>query len=715
MDNENEKENENKIELTGEFFAYAAFFTLLLAIVVAFWGTGGWLDRVSIRNLNSLRSVRNGASGAEGTEEVPAILPDGEKEQAATSTRLSDDSSSYTGPIKIEFSTGEVRDAIEIWYNPWDDKSYFFVPQSFRLDAEKTQVEAYVRLPDNMQLVGEQHRFRSDVLLSDISIGREYILCEVDSSSESEGTSNLDGNTEVNSGYAKDPESKPIGQTVVFLASSEIPTVFIHTQSGSLEFIHADKSHEEAIELLILCADGSTDFLDSLATIKGRGNTTWEEENKPYKITLREPERLLGMGRGTSWNLLANVADPIEMRNHLVLETARQIGMEYAVQDQFADLYINGEYVGLYQLTEAIEVGEERVAIEDLHQATQALNQESLKKYFYYEEDNWKGFIIPENPEDISGGYLMEMDFPDRYAEEKSGFITQNGKHIVVTSPQYASFEQLQAALWAVQEAEHAIFSFDGVNSETQKTYEEYFDLPSWTLKFLIDEVFINVDADTSSSFMYKRKGDPMLYAGPVWDYDKSCGYREPSDRLFWLSLQNPNSLYTPSGTVAYSSWYRNLYRQESFVNAITNTYREIFLPVLTEWTNGGISRLYALTKNSLKMNHIRWNASYDPRQSDAEIAYLQNFLERRTAFLNSIWIEKETYIVVTWISDLDRLHLYLRPGETLEEHISKTLPALSDYTVYTDEKRTKTYPLDTPVDHSMTLYVSSDAERNHP
>ena len=61
---------------------------------------------------------------------------------------------------------------------------------------------------------------------------------------------------------------------VVLLQSQNIPAMFIETESGSLDAIHADKSHKEKGKIAVV-EDGEVTVDTTLASIKGRGNSTW--------------------------------------------------------------------------------------------------------------------------------------------------------------------------------------------------------------------------------------------------------------------------------------------------------------------------------------------------------------------------------------------------------------------------------------------------------
>ena len=137
-------------------------------------------------------------------------------------------------------------------------------------------------------------------------------------------------------------------------------SLFIDTSSGSLDYIHDTKGNEESGQLRLYTADGAQNASAQLRTIKGRGNSTWAADKKPYSLELVTKEDLLGMGAAKKWILLANSDDPSNIGNKMGYEFAAATGDTYAPACQWVDLYLNGEYAGLYLLTERNEVDPQR-------------------------------------------------------------------------------------------------------------------------------------------------------------------------------------------------------------------------------------------------------------------------------------------------------------------------------------------------------------------
>ena len=90
-------------------------------------------------------------------------------------------------------------------------------------------------------------------------------------------------------------------------------------------------------------------------TIRGRGNTSWLYiPKKSYKIEFVNKQEMLGMPKDRDWALISNYADKTLMKNYLMYHLSAKMGIFYAPRCEFAELYINSEYLGVYLLTETM-------------------------------------------------------------------------------------------------------------------------------------------------------------------------------------------------------------------------------------------------------------------------------------------------------------------------------------------------------------------------
>ncbi|MDR1353523.1 MAG: CotH kinase family protein, partial [Treponema sp.] len=60
--------------------------------------------------------------------------------------------------------------------------------------------------------------------------------------------------------------------------------------------------------------------------MRGRGNSTWKANKKPYRIRFREKTSLFGYEKARSWVLLAKNQDTTLILNTTAFELGRRIG-----------------------------------------------------------------------------------------------------------------------------------------------------------------------------------------------------------------------------------------------------------------------------------------------------------------------------------------------------------------------------------------------------
>jgi len=300
-----------------------------------------------------------------------------------------------------------------------------------------------------------------------------------------------------------------------------------------------EKKNKAKGHIVIQNPNGEYIYNGSLTQIKGRGNSTWKSAKKPYQIKTEKKVDLLDSNddnnSSKTWVLLANYVDPSLLRNTISLNLGKALGLEKNIQCTPVDLYYDGEYRGSYLLTEKVEIGNGRVDIVDLEGKNEEINKPNdIESYPIATSvtDNGAIFTFCEgmkSPEDISGGYLLEMDYPDRALEEICYFKTTRGQHIVVKSPEYASKEEMEYISALYQEYEDAVYN-DGVNPHTGKRYSDYVDAESTAIYYLVNEFSKTKDFFNSSAYLYKNAGEEKLYMGPLWDFDSGYGISRTAD-----------------------------------------------------------------------------------------------------------------------------------------------------------------------------------------
>lgn len=469
----------------------------------------------------------------------------------------------------------------------------------------------------------------------------------------------------------------PGSQNVLRLTfcKSKLDAIFIDTESGSTEFIDKskDKSHTESGQLLAISNNGQIHYQGRLESIRGRGNTTWNLYKKPYSIKIARPSALFGLKKAKKFNLLANCMDETSLRNWLMFHTAKLLNIPYSIDATFVSLFLNGHYKGLYQLTNKVDIGESGIDIYDLEKETKKMNKK-LDKYltdlptFSIDRNDTvgllKGIDQAENPSDITGGYLLETNFKlHRYAKSISGFIPRYGYPVEIKAPELATHQQVDYISNYYNEMLDAVRSEDGVNPTTGKHYSDYMDVDSYIKCYLCSEFFYNHDALFSSFYMYKDKGKKM-FCGPLWDYDLSL-----NTKYFFEESSEYDSFFVREAREKDGSlmMFGQLYKHPEYRNRLIQIFNEQFKPIILSYTAGiELDSVRQSIAEDLSFNNLKWQRKHhwwynnfqqkhktlwnnrglseiDEIEQNGDYWNIKNFMQKRLAFLSSIWQNTES------------------------------------------------------------------------
>lgn len=436
--------------------------------------------------------------------------------------------------------------------------------------------------------------------------------------------------------------------TVRVMQATSLPTVYLTSTDASAQgraYVDKSKQNTTTAALQMIGADGSKISATNITELKARGNSTFTyAEKKSYQIKLETASDLLQTGENVkTWVLLANYFDATLMHDKLFKDMAASLQMPYTASCNWVSLYYDGEYRGVYLLSEKNTVKSTGVAITDMEDAYKEQNpsygtdmQTSSGKNAY----GMTYFFTKDlkEPENITGGYLLELnhDQPD----EVSGFITRQGKGMNVKSPEWCGEEAMRYISEYYQAFEDAVYATDetgaytGYNESTGKHYYDYVDRDSLVKIFLMQELALNPDGFVSSLYFYKDAGD-IMYAGPIWDQDMTLG-------TGWTKEISPD-------ITDYHYLAQALIKIPDFRAAVVRCYNESFAPLAKKLIaeNGTVSGYATRLTGSAEMNFVLWpyirigdptegghiwqNATYV-----GVVADMQSWLTTRIAYLDS-------------------------------------------------------------------------------
>ena len=196
----------------------------------------------------------------------------------------------------------------------------------------------------------------------------------------------------IGTAYAKDGNDG--NEDIELIEHPSIPVIVFHIDEsqGTIEDMNEDENHEKTCSgtMDIIVPEGFESYVDMdwepqtikgipLEYIRGRGNSTWEIQKKPYKIKLGkpnagdEPLNMFGMGTNRHWVLLANVMDPTIIRNRITFRLSEELGFAFTPQCVPVDVIMksdtnseNDAYLGNYYLTNQVRIDPDRLNINEL-------------------------------------------------------------------------------------------------------------------------------------------------------------------------------------------------------------------------------------------------------------------------------------------------------------------------------------------------------------
>lgn len=392
------------------------------------------------------------------------------------------------------------------------------------------------------------------------------------------------------------------------MQASAIPTMYLTSSDAAQgrDWVDASKSNAATGTMNLIGADGAPVYSGELKQIKARGNSTFTyAEKKSYQIKLAEPSDLLGKQEQVkTWVLLASYFDATQMHDKLIKDLAAELGLAYTASCDWVNLYYDGEYRGVYLLSEKNSVGETSVAITDMEQAYEQLNTgygtdmtTALAENSYGQQYQYTKAL--KEPENITGGYLIELNH-DMW-DEVSGFKTRQGVAFNVKSPEWCGDSAMKYISEYYQAFEDAVYATDdtgaytGYNAGTGKYFYEYVDMDSLVKVFLLQELALNCDGFISSVYFYKD-ADGIMYAGPIWDQDMTFG-------TGWNKTNGAE-------IVDYHYLAKALIQIPAFEAAVKEYYTNTFASEVRDLlgSNGTIARQCALLKDNAAMNYTIWD-----------------------------------------------------------------------------------------------------------
>ena len=327
----------------------------------------------------------------------------------------------------------------------------------------------------------------------------------------------------------------------------DYPVIHILTYNG--EKISSKEVYNDTVIDVFNCDEKFR--LTAESGVKVRGNSSAKDTVLPYRIKFKEKQNMLGLHDGKkykSWVLLKSNWNLIP--DFMALSLAEEIfdGKYYSSDCAYVNLYINGEFAGIYLLCEHTQAADDRVDIyepkEDekhtdigyLIELDNYVGEDPNEPCFYLDYNKMKYTdILGETRIVEEDGYTIKSD---TFSEEQRKFIEKyyNGVFKIC----YEGIENNKPLMF---DKDYNVVDAKGKYNTAQQAIEAVVDTDSLANMLILEELVHNYDVGAGSFFMAvdfseKSKYERLTFLAP-WDFNWS--YEGNSSGAYYAStFQKP-------------------------------------------------------------------------------------------------------------------------------------------------------------------------------
>ncbi len=404
------------------------------------------------------------------------------------------------------------------------------------------------------------------------------------------------------------------------------------------------------------------DAYEGQISIEMRGESSLHlYDKKSYSIETQNPDgsnnnvALLGLPKENDWVLYAPYGDKSLMRNVISYRLFEQMG-HYAPRTRFAELIINGDYKGLYVLTEKIKRDKRRVNIMKPQPAGNDRNG-------------------------ITGGYLLRVDklskMPDEAWWESTVDPPIGGFSRTVFQffdPEYDELNTRQKDyiidyLFQFESA----FAGPGFKDPVHG-YRSYLDVASFIDLMILNEIAKDVDGFRLSHYFYKQHlvNGAKLVQGPPWDYNLSFGNSDYSPDIH----ETYNWTYSYRNTIF---WWARAMQDPWFQNQLHCRWDELYEETLSkDRMMELIDSIRSPLDGAIERNFERWPIlgiyiwpNYYVGESHAqEEEWLRSWILQRLSWIDQEWGGQCRPSSTALIDKPGSLHIYPNPSTLTKTYV---------------------------------------------
>lgn len=430
--------------------------------------------------------------------------------------------------------------------------------------------------------------------------------------------------------FSGEKKGEPIYVRVDFKSSElplsgTLPVMYINVMNGNEyndDVINRNLGHKDPFDAEYWLDINGCEWLQKLGAesvgskenplplqLKARGNYSRTAfSKKPFKLKLDKKQKLLGMTKSKHFALIAHPDDVYGyMRNFTAFNLGKRIGLPWSPAMQPLEVVINGNYRGLYFLTESVRVGDDRIMIEDL-------------------ADN------ETTPELISGGYVVELDNFDEANQIRiyeSGYGYNTGRTLRVTPHAPEIYSPIQRTFVRDQ-----IMSINNSVGKLDEDLWAYLDMDDLVRYYIVCELCGHTEAFAGSTYLFRDRGEGQKWHfSPLWDFG-------------WGFSCSNNFIFNATGFGMH--WIKSIAQDCAFGEKLKETY-PWFTGTQFDGIYDDLDEYVEHIREAAKADRMRWKHTAKPDSGnatsvcdntdmDGKLSTVKSFLKNRVNWLATHW-----------------------------------------------------------------------------
>lgn len=395
---------------------------------------------------------------------------------------------------------------------------------------------------------------------------------------------------------------------------------------------------------------------ESSAQVKVRGNWSSSYDKKPLRIKFDEKQKMGNVHEGTefkNWVLLAEYKDFSLLRNATALKLAKLFGSKYYSSDcEFAEVYINNKYWGVYLLAEQQEPKKGKIKL------TEDAASNEIGYFIEYDgnadfedfkfEIDYKHTLTDFNGKEVTKG-KSKYSFKSDVTQEQTDFIAEYMNNLWELCYQAAYNNEFYKI-----DAEYNLVNADeGEFANAKECVSAVVDLESLAESYLHQEIVCDADIYLNSFFMdldLSPKSKKKLTFEAPWDFDSGLGNKKQvaDGQGVWAGAICPDVNYehfdecNPWLMVFINcDWFKEMvsakWAKLKEVNALGQLTKQID-DVKTDYATNFVknNQKWPVEIDSFGNELNEGSAACTTQKAAAD--FLKSWLTKRFAYLDTVW-----------------------------------------------------------------------------